>query len=655
MLLSRISIRVSLIVTIVALAALGLTVAVIGGRIYGDHALDDARLQGVERLRQAATVAWGAQPSADFSAVERVLGLPLRVTSAEGAILYQSPEWPSAQARARSVSVTEQVQSPGGETVRLETARAAGQLYERIRQTQYAVFFAGTAVMLLFMLVALTLLDRVAVAPWRSLLAQVRALERDENELGRRIDADGNAEARALAASFSRLGSRLKDFYEDLERVAFTDALTQLPNRSLLYQRLERASAQARSDNHAFALFVLDLDRFKEINGNFGHTTGDELLKQVAGRIRAKLRESDSVARIGGDEFAVLLAAETAKQADLAARMLLQTLRAPFMVGGHPLEIRASIGIARYPDHGVDAESLLRNAEIAMYAAKQAGGGQMFYEPRMHRDQDAQLALKGELRRAIAEEPEQFVLHFQPKISLKTDRVMSLEALVRWHHPAGRLLLAETFVPLLEQTGFLRHLTTWVVAEAVRVAHELEQAGFDLPIGINAWGRDLHDSGLADELADQLTIHPDLTHWIEVELAEPAVMADAGAGQVLARLAALGFRLVIDHFGTGYSSLAQLQKLPVQAIKIDRSFVAQMVKDESDAAIVSSSIELAHHLGLEAIADGVDDEAVLNRLRARGCNAAQGLYLSRPLPADELMQWLRKSAWSPASRLAYGA
>lgn len=655
MLLSRISIRVTLIAAIVAQVALGLSFAVIGGRIYGNHALEDARDQAAARLRHAANVARANGAAGDFAAVERILGLPVRVTSAPGVVLYRSQAWPQGESLERTLIAGYTLEPAGGEALRIETARAAGSLYDRIRQTQYAVFFAGTAVMLLFTLVALSLLDRVAVAPWRELLAQVQALERDENVLGQPIVAEGNAEAAALAGSFSRLGDRLRDFYADLERVAFTDPLTQLPNRTLLYERLERAAAEARSGERSFALFVLDLDRFKEINANFGHFTGDAVLKQVASRLRAKLRETDSVARIGGDEFGVLLAAESAKQADMAARMLLQSLRAPIVVESHPLEIRASLGIACYPDHGVEAETLLRHAEIAMYAAKHAGGGQMFYDPRMHRDQGTQLALKSELRRAIAEEPEQFVLHFQPKIGLKSDRVVGLEALVRWRHPAGRLLLAETFVPLLEQTGFLRHLTTWVTNEAVRMAGELEQAGFDLPIALNAWGRDLQDSGLADELADQLTMNPDLTHWIEVEVAEPAVMADAGAAQMLSRLAGLGFRLVIDHFGTGYSSLAQLQRLPMQAIKIDRSFVADMVKDESNAAIVSSSIELAHHLGLEVIADGVDDEAVLKRLRARGCNAAQGLYLSRPLPAEELIDWLRKSDWSPTSRFVHRA
>jgi len=654
MLSTRISIRFSLIAIVTALAVLGLSVALIGGRIYGNHLLDGARDQIGERLQHALRVAPAPDREA-FPELERVLGLPLRVEHASGALLYQSPEWPEGSALERSLIAGFEVQRPDGERWRFEAARDGGALHDRIRQTQYAVFFAGTAVMLLFVLVALTALDRLAVAPWRSLLAQARALERDENELGKPVAVDGNAEAAALARVFGRLSASLRDFYRDLERVACTDPLTQLPNRTLLYERLESASDQARRENRPFALFVLDIDRFKEINANFGHATGDGLLKQVAGRLRAKLRESDTVARIGGNAFAVLLVAATAKQADLAARMLLQSLRAPFMVGTHPLEIRASVGIARYPDHGVDAESLLRNAELAMYAAKQSGGGQMCYDPRMNRDQGAELALTSELRRAIAEEPEQFVLHFQPRISLKTDRVVGLEALVRWRHPAGRLLLAESFVPLLEQTGFLRHLTTWVAAQAVNMARELERAGFDLPIAINAWGRDLDESGLPDELADLLTMHPDLTHWLEVELPEPAVMADAGAAQVLSRLAGLGFRLVIDHFGTGYSSLAQLQKLPVQAVKIDRSFVADMVRDESDAAIVASSIELAHHLGLEAIADGVDDEAVLTRLRARGCNAVQGLYLSRPLPAEDLLDWLRKSDWSPMSRVVHRA
>ncbi|HEX7044033.1 MAG TPA: EAL domain-containing protein, partial [Burkholderiales bacterium] len=577
-------------------------------------------------------------------ASEPALALPLRIVGPDGRALYESPAWPVNGAAKDAFFATHVLAVPGQEVYVLQAVKNDEILYARIEQTRYAVFLTTAAVTLLFVLIAVAFLEYVVISPLRSLIEQLRAQSRDESQVGRRVEVHMNSDVVELAARFNDMTGRLEHLYENVERMAFTDPLTQLPNRMLMQERLEQAIAAAHGDNRTFALFIMDLDRFKEINDTLGHNVGDLLLQQVAVRLRAKLRESDTIARMGGDEFAVLLPTETAKQADTAARMLLQSLRAPFVIGAHQLDVRVSVGVALYPDHGVDAHTLIQRADIAMYAAKRSSAGHMFYDPHMDRHHPAQLTLMGELRQAV--DHEQFVLYYQPKIGLRSNRVVGLEALVRWRHPSGKLIMPETFIPLLEQTGLIRSLTGWVTHEALGMARELREQGFELPIAVNISARDLLNNSLVEDLAEQLGAHDAFAHWLELEITESTVMSDiASAMGLLAQLSGMGFKLVIDDFGTGYSSLAYLKRLPVQAVKIDKSFVMGMVKDENDAAIVYTSIELCHNLGLQVIAEGVDDEAALQRLRAHGCDAAQGIYLSRPLPAPELFEWLEKSSW----------
>jgi diguanylate cyclase (GGDEF)-like protein len=584
---------------------------------------------------------------ADFASglasIEDATGLPARLSLADGTLLAQSSNWPATDAAATTIVAAHTIDISGGGLV-LEVVKDEQAFFDKLERTQYAVFFAAVAISLLVMLVALAFVEKTVIGPFRSLLEQLRGTTRDESQLGKRAEVKGNAEVAELARSFNDMTGRLEGLYQNLERMAFTDPLTQLPNRSLLQDHLGQAVAAARTDSRTLALFVMDLDRFKEINDTLGHHVGDALLQQVAIRLRAKLRDTDVIARTGGDEFAVIMPSVTRKQADMAARMLLQSLRAPFMVDGHHLDVGTSVGIALYPDHGVDAPILFQRADVAMYAAKQNGGGHMFYDAQMDRHHPQQLTLMAELRQAI--EHEQFVLYYQPKIGLKTNRVVGMEALVRWRHPSGKLVMPETFIPILEQTGLIRSLTGWVTHEALRMARELRNRGLDLPIAVNISARDLYNSGLAEELAEHLAVHQAAAQWLELEITESAVMADiTGAMELLSRLAGMGFKLVIDDFGTGYSSLAYLKRMPVNAVKIDKSFVMGMVKDENDAAIVYTSIDLSHNLGLQVVAEGVDDESVLFRLRSRGCDAAQGIYLSRPLPPEDLMDWLVKSTW----------
>jgi len=580
----------------------------------------------------------------DLAIIENTLGIPIRLSLSSGTRVYESPDWPTGSIEPSFLSASFPLEISGVGGLVIEAARDQSVLSERLDQTRYAVFFVAAAITLLVVLIALAFIEKVAIAPLRSLLDQLRQMQRDESQLGKRVSVYGNAEARELADSFNTMTARLGRLYENLDRMAFTDSLTQLPNRSLMQDQLEQAVAAARTDGSTFALFMMDLDRFKEINDTLGHPIGDVLLQQVAIRLRSKLRETDFIARMGGDEFAVLMPNVTPKQADMAARMLLQSLRAPFVIESHQLDVHTGIGIALYPDNGVDAQTLIQRADVAMYAAKKGSAGHMFYDPQMDRHHPALLTLMGELRLAV--EQEQFILHYQPKIGLKSNRVVGVEALVRWRHPSGKLIMPDTFIPILEQTGLIRSLTGWVTHEALRMARELRQRGFALPIAVNISTRDLLNSGLSEDLAEQIAAHQASAQWLELEITESAVMADVGgAMQLLTQLAGMGFRLVIDDFGTGYSSLAYLKRLPVRTVKIDKSFVIGMAKDENDAAIVYTSIDLAHNLGLQVVAEGVDQEPTLARLRAHGCDAAQGIYLSRPLPAEDLIEWLEKSSW----------
>jgi diguanylate cyclase len=577
---------------------------------------------------------------------EDAMALPLQVSLGDGRLIYESARWPGAGDSGQTLVAVHPIKIalPASTIVLFHVAKDESVFYAKLEKTRYAVFVLAVAITLFFVLIALGLLERTTIAPISVLTEQLRRVRHDESQLGKRVQVSGNAEVIELAKGFNEMTTRLEGLYENLERMAYTDPLTQLPNRSLFQRRLSETITRAQHENKAFALFIMDLDRFKEINDTLGHHIGDLLLQQVAVRLRGKLRESDTLARMGGDEFAVLLPAVTSKQADMAARMLCQALRAPFMVEANNLHVRVSIGVALYPDHGVDVNTLVQRADVAMYAAKAVGCGHAFYDTEMDRHHPARLTLMGELRQAV--EQEQFELYFQPKIGLHSDRVVGVEALVRWRHPSGRLIMPDTFIPLLEQTGLIRSLTLWVVNESLRTGSELRSQGFHIPIAVNISIRDLQDGNLIEELAEQLAAHHAAADWIELELTESAVMADVGGAlDVLSRLAAMGFCIVLDDFGTGYSSLAYLKRLPVRMVKVDKSFVMGMNHDENDAAIVYTSIALAHNLGLQVVAEGVDDPRSLERLRARGCDAVQGIYLSRPLGREELIDWLNKSRW----------
>jgi diguanylate cyclase (GGDEF)-like protein len=429
-----------------------------------------------------------------------------------------------------------------------------------------------------------------------------------------------------------------------LRHQALHDGLTGLSNRTQLYLRVRRALGPAARGDSLAALLLIDLDRFKEVNDTLGHDHGDELLVEVAERLKAALRRGDTLARLGGDEFAVLLTdvPDRAAVADAAER-LRDTLRRPFALRGVAVELEASVGVALCPDHGTDVHTLVQRADVAMYEAKRAHAGVTTYSAERDPYSADRLGLLSELRRAL--EHDELVLHYQPKVAVRGGDVVGVEALVRWEHPTRGLLPPAEFVPLAERTGAIAEVTRWVLDAALRQQRAWLDAGLELPVAVNLAAANIVDAALPDAVGALLERHGVPGRLLECEISEHTVMADPlRAMDVLDRLRAMGLRLSLDDFGTGHSSLAYLKRLPLDEVKIDRSFVAGMTEDENDAVIVRSTIDLARNLGLDVVAEGVEDEAILAGLGALRCDIAQGFHLSRPLPAAALEAWLEGRA-----------
>jgi predicted signal transduction protein with EAL and GGDEF domain len=356
------------------------------------------------------------------------------------------------------------------------------------------------------------------------------------------------------------------------------------------------------------------------------------------------LRASDLIARLGGDEFAVLLPSVDPKEPVLVARKITKVLEFPFDIDGLPIDVEASIGIVLYPDHGSDADSLIQRADVAMYAAKQSGSGYTIYTADQDQHSPRRLMLMAELRRAIEEDL--LLLHYQPKVNLAAGGVCGVEVLGRWPHHELGAIPPDQFIPLAERTGLIKPLTGWVLDRALNQCRTWYQAGIEIPVAVNLSVRNLLNPQLPDQVAELLQHHGVPPGRLELEITESSIMADPErAREIVTHLNKMGVQLSIDDFGTGYSSLGYLKKLPVHWIKIDKSFVIHMVASESDAVIVQSTIDLAHNLGLKVVAEGVENQEVCDRLIDLGCDMMQGYYISRPLPADELIRWLKESRW----------
>lgn len=472
------------------------------------------------------------------------------------------------------------------------------------------------------------------ILPLRALTRVLAKLEESRETLRTEI----NAKEAALRTA-ENLGLAMR-------HQALHDALTNLPNRVLLYDRLQQAILLCLREKQTFSLIMVDLDRFKNINDTLGHHIGDLVLQKIAQRVPNVLRSSDTVARLGGDEFAILLKGiSTHPQAVLTAEKILEAIRQPINSEHRALHVNASLGIVLFPEHGTDPSHLMRCADIAMYSAKRAKAGFAFYDADQDLQNTKQMVLQNDLYEAIVDS-KQLILYYQPKIDLRAKQICGVEALIRWRHPQEGLIFPDDFIPAAEQSGLIRALTTKVLQLALQESSEWQRKELSMPLAINISGENLQDPTFPSQVAEALTAHAVPPSLLEMEITESALMQDpVCAIKAIQTLREMGVLISIDDFGTGYSSLAYLKKLAVSQIKVDKSFVMDMIENDNDAIIVRSTIDLAHNLGLRVVAEGVESEEVLRQLIAFGCDIAQGYYVSPPLPIGQFCEWLQNSEY----------
>lgn len=435
---------------------------------------------------------------------------------------------------------------------------------------------------------------------------------------------------------------------EQLRYQLLHDNLTDLPNRTLLLEILGDFIEKAAKAQQELALIVLDLNRFRDINDTFGHVEGDRLLSEIACRLRKVINDPGTIACLGGDEFAIVLPTSKSEIIIETLAALKTTLEEPFTIEHHTLQIDASMGISLYPAHGDDPITLLRKADVAMFAAKRTHQPFAYYESEHDQNTAQRLELISGLRHAAL--ANEFMLYYQPKAQTGTGIVQCVEALIRWQHPAHGLIFPDRFIPLAEQSGFITSLTMWTVERAMRQYQDWQARGIELEIAVNLSMWDLHDPTFPARIAALFAQYDVPPCRIRMEVTESAAMSDPDLTiSVLKRLAALGINCSLDDFGTGYSSLTYIKKLPIDELKIDRSFIQHIIDTPADEAIVSSTITLAHSLGLHVVAEGVEDAHTMELLDALGCDIAQGYHLSRPLPPEEFVRWLHKRERSLAA------
>ena len=452
-----------------------------------------------------------------------------------------------------------------------------------------------------------------------------------------------------LAVRLSRAERQANLAEQFLAHQALHDPLTGLPNRTLFDDRLGNAIAVAVRENNPVAILVVDLNRFGEINKTLGHAIGDLLLEQVGARLQEVLRTSDTVARLAGDEFAVLLSTGASLNGAVsAAGKIIDALKEPVVLDGHRLAIGVSIGVALFPAHGSDGMTVVRHAGMAMAEAKRNNSGFAIFAGTDESESLHEMSLAGDLHHVI--EKAELVLHYQPVINLKSGAVCGAEALLRWQHPEHGLISPAVFIPLAERTGEIEALTLWVldsVLSRCRVWHNL---GYDFPISVNISAVMLHNPEFSEQVADLSRKWNVSVDRLKLEITESAIISDVvRATETVTRLHKMGVRISIDDFGTGYSSIAYLRRLPVAEVKVDKSYVLNMNRNTDDAVIVRSVVELGHNLGLQVIAEGVEDIETWNLLVDYGCDAVQGFYISRPIDAQAFEHWLATSEWGMKS------
>ncbi|OFZ69854.1 MAG: hypothetical protein A2Z01_00230 [Betaproteobacteria bacterium RBG_16_58_11] len=581
------------------------------------------------------------EPSQNLAAVGRELGMPVKIAPHTGAALFQSPNWPAARNQTEVIIAEYPLKADTGQAVlTVALANDIHVLERELNRARNGVLTVAGIATALVALLTLFVLQRSLLNPLHSLLQKIQVLERDRTRLGEQVAVTGNREIRSLEEAFNRMTVELGALYGELERMAFRDSLTGLPNRSLLNEHVGQIINQCNREGARFALLIMDLDRFKQINDSLGHPVGDSVLQQVAARLGEVLRQGDVFARLGGDEFAAVLPIAGGIDDTLPlVKRLLNAMATPCVVEQNALHVGISIGIAIYPEDGMLREDLMRHADVAMYHAKQNQRGFAFYDNTLDKNSLALLTLEAELLKALTEETLQ--VYFQPKIAVASGEICGAEALLRWRHPQRGWIPPDEFIPIAEETGLIEPLTYWVLDRSLALCCNWLREGRLINLAVNLSARCLQDEALPLEVRKLLDKHAVPPEQLTLEITENVIMNDAKrAHGVLVQLDAMGISISVDDFGTGHSSLAYLKRLPVDELKIDKSFVLEVMNNPNDATIVRATVELGHNLGLRVVAEGVETEAIFNYLKSLNCDVSQGYFHGRPMTPEQFSEIL---------------
>ncbi len=443
----------------------------------------------------------------------------------------------------------------------------------------------------------------------------------------------------------------LRNRTENLEKhtnyISTHDPLTELPNRALFYDRLEQAIFNAHTKKRLLSILLLEIENFKDISETLGRNRSDLILKQISTRLKGVSFEGDSIARIDSNIFGILINEQVElSDSQQLARYIQKAMEQPFIVDGLQVAAHSNIGIVYFPEHGDDVDTLIQRAGVALHMAQTSNTGYATYEPSFDKHSPRRLTLMSELRQAI--DRNELELFYQAKVSIKTGELYGAEALVRWNHPAHGFISPDEFVPMAERTRMIKPLTLWVIRRAFRSCADWHKQGIELTISVNLSAKDLHDPELPDLIAGAAVSAGIKPEWIILEITEGSVMHQPeNALEIIQRLHRMGYKFSMDDFGTGYSSLAYLKKMPLMEIKIDKSFVMDILNSENDAAIVKATISLGHNLGLQVTAEGVENKEILSRLHEYGCDIAQGFYFTKPLSVNDFNQWMDQSKYQP--------
>ncbi len=510
-----------------------------------------------------------------------------------------------------------------------------------LQQTRLQILLASSLIIVLFLGMALA---RELTKPLQQLVEITKKIKNGDYSI--KVPEMHRDEIGELAHTIDKMRQHVGEREDEILKLAYADRLTELPNRALFDDRLNNAVELGQRKGELFAVVILDMNRFKYINDVLGHESGDSVLKEVASRLKTTLRRSDTVARLGGDEFALVLQDVSDTRIMAAIGRIAAVFEAPVMLNNQPIDIGCSIGITKYPEHGEDASTLMRRADMAMYSAKRSDTVYAFYDASCEEHSETHLSLLSEIKRAI--EKDELQLFFQPKVTLNDSSVLSVETLLRWQHPTRGLIPPDEFIPFAERTGAIKLITRWLIGKAIIQARSWVDQGLMIKMSINISARDLLDADFSNFVSERLKEHGAQASMFCMEITESALMEDpVKARRTVDELHQLGLSISIDDYGTGYSSLAYVKNLPVNELKIDREFIKNMIENKEDVAIVRSTIELGHNLGLKVVAEGIEREEEMQMLKDFGCDEAQGYLISKALSVSDMEIWISENRKLP--------